>query len=98
MEETNNEPSEDLQSDEMENHLRDDIPALNTLGDDEQATQPSNIIGQGNESFSFKNQVYEISMSSSLLQASDLAEICYLFLQDIKENKTKNKSTGGYVG
>jgi len=42
--------------------------------------------------------VYEISMSSSLLQASDLAEICYLFLQDIKENKTKNKSTGGYVG
>jgi len=94
----NNSTPEELESNEMNNPLRDKEPALNTLGDDEQATQPSNIIGQGNESFSFKNQVYEISMSSSLLQASDLAEICYLFLQDIKENKTKNKSTGGYVG
>lgn len=94
----NNSTPEELESNEMNNPLRDKEPALNTLGNDEQATQPSNIIGQGNESFSFKNQVYEISMSSSLLQASDLAEICYLFLQDIKENKTKNKSTGGYVG
>jgi len=96
MEETN-EPIEEkeLEAPDMDNNMRGEDDHID-IGEPDTQPTPSPIL-KGAEEFNFENGTYKINISSAFLRADQLVEICFLFLQDIKENKTKDKPGGSYI-
>ena len=89
---------------DMDNNLRDDEPALNTIGDDEKAEQQIKkggnvLVNSATESLELElPSGIKVSLSSGAISVTELAGLCVWLLKEIKEKKVNGKSTGSYVG
>lgn len=95
MEETN-EPIEEkeLEAPDMDNNMRGEDDHIDIGEPDTQPTPPT--LSKGSEEFSFKNGQYEINISSSVLRADYLMNLCLGFLEEFKKDKSI-KFSGDYV-
>lgn len=103
MEQDNNneqDPSEDLEAKDMDNNLRDDEPALDTIGDDEAEKK---IKGGGNVLVNSSTEQVElelpsgtkISLSSGNQSVQELCGLCLWVFDEIKKRKIDGKENGG---
>ena len=95
MDTNNSKTPKELEGEALNNSLRDDSEALdsNTIGQDKPTPPP---ILKGAEEFNFENGTYKINISSSVLRADYLMNLCLGFLEEFKKKKS-NKNGEGYI-